>query len=423
MNDYGNVRVTEDSEDRIALDAAFKADAIRQFERLRKKGPVHPVTLSSGLPGWLVVSYAAAREALTHPALGNHPAPAIATLEAAGYVTHHDDVNGGHMLASDPPNHTRLRRLVAGAFTTKRVQELRQRIEEIANSLIDSWPSSGQVDLVSEFTAPLPVTVIAELIGVPEHHRNEFRKLTGDALAVGTPQSEPAFMQLRALLTGLIDEKSKNPEDDLTSALIAARDDDDSRLSDQELLSMLQLLLIAGHETTVNLMGNAIMALMCHPDQLEILRNEPVLIASAAEEFLRYDSPLELSTLRFAAEDLKIGGTLIEKGSIVVVALASANRDVPVPGSGVPGTLDVTRKASRHLAFGHGIHHCLGAPLARLEFGVAMEILLRRLQHLELAVPYDEIDWISKGIMRGALKIPVRYRKDPGGSTLLPKTH
>lgn len=360
MPEYGNVPVTEDSEDRTTLDARFKADAARQFERLRKRGPVHPVILSSGLPGWLVVTHAAAREALTHPALGNHPAPAIATLEAAGYVTHHDDVNGGHMLASDPPNHTRLRRLLAGAFTTKRVRELRQRIEGIANSLIDSWPPSGEVDLVSEYTAPLPITVIAELIGLPEHQRNGFRRLTGEALAVGTPQSEPAFMQLRVLLSGLIDEKSKNPGDDLTSALIAARDDDDGRLSDQELLSMLQLLLIAGHETTVNLMGNAIMALMCHPDQLAILRNEPDLIASATEKFLRYDTPVEFSTLRFAAEDLTIGGTLIEKGSIVVVALASANRDVPVPGSGAPGTLDVTRKTSRHLAFGHGIHHCLG---------------------------------------------------------------
>ncbi|MFJ5221180.1 cytochrome P450 [Streptomyces sp. NPDC088354] len=398
---------------RVLLDSAFKADSPSQFTQLRAQGPVHPVVFSSGLEGWLVVRHQQAREALTHPSLLKDPRPAAAALEAAGYVAHRADVGGGHMLDSDPPVHTRLRRLVAGAFTSRRMVQLQPRIEEIAYSLLDALPPSGEVDLVAGYTAPIPVTVIAELLGIPEEYRHSFRNWASDALAVGTPRSEPAFANLRQLLAELIGVKSSSPQDDLMSALIAVRDQDNGKLSHEELVSTMLNLLIAGHETTVNLLGNAILALLQHPHQLERLRAEPNLIATAVEEFLRYDSSVEISTLRFAAEDLEIGDTLITKGSIVAVALSSASRDMSVDGYGNPHRLDVTRPTARHLAFGHGIHHCLGAPLARIEATVALSALLARLQHLELAIPTDEIEWIPNGIMRGPLSIPVRYYSEP----------
>ncbi|MFS8199352.1 cytochrome P450 family protein [Streptomyces sp. CWNU-52B] len=396
---------------RVTLDAAFKTDAPHRYAGLRATGPVHPAVLNSGVEGWLVVGHDEARQALTHPALLKDPAPAAEALRAAGFVTHRADLGGGGMLHTDPPTHTRLRRLVAGAFTPRRTAELRPRIEQLANDLIDALPPAGETDLVASFTAPIPVTVIAELLGIPARHRPDFQEWTSDGLALGTPRSETGFRNLNRLMVELIELKRAVPEDDLTSALIAVRDEDDGRLSPQELISAMRLLLIAGHETTLNLLGNAVLALLRHPGQLELLRANPDLLPSAVEEFLRYDGSAEITTMRYAAADLDIGGTPIERGSVVVVALSSASRDAPLADGGDPEHLDVTRPAARHLAFGHGIHHCLGAPLARLEATVALGVLLSRCHRLELAVPYGEIAWIPHGMMRGALGIPVRYER------------
>lgn len=411
-DEYAAAQLAEHERHRVLLDAAFKADSPSEFGKLRAQGPVHPVTFSSGLKGWLVVSQAEAYDALTHPSLVKDPTPASSALQAAGYVAHRPDVGGGHMLESDPPVHTRLRRLVAGAFTPKRTGELRPRIERIVHDLLDALPPSGEADFVTAFTAPIPVTVIAELLGVPERHRGDLTSWANDALAaVGTPQSQSAFESIRRLLVDLIETKTNAPESDLMSALIAVRDDDNDKLSPDELVSTMMNLLIAGHETTVNLLGNAILALLEHPEQLDRLRAEPALIATAVEEFLRYDSSGEISTMRYAAENLEIGGTLIERGSIVAVALGSASRSMRVSGDSDPDQLDVTRPAVRHLAFGHGIHYCLGASLARLEMAIALEALLTRVYFMELAVSREEIAWISGGIMRGALAIPVRYKR------------
>ncbi|MFF1489577.1 cytochrome P450 [Streptomyces sp. NPDC058319] len=400
-----------EADGRVVLSPEFKADAPRNYERLRALGPIHPVRFAPGLDGWLVVGHDLARQALTHPALLKDATPAAETLEAAGFLFHRPQVGlGAQMLESDPPEHTRLRRLVSSAFTPRRTARLAPRVEQIANDLLDAFASSGETDLVEAFTAPLPVTVIAELLGVPEEHREDFRRWSSLALQVTDPGHRSALAGLHTLLRGLIEDKRRAPGDDLLSALVAVRDEDDGRLSEDELVGTAILLVIAGHETTVNLLGNALLALLRRPGQLALLRERPDLVPGAVEEFLRHDTSVERSSNRYAAEDLELGGVRIPRGGIVAVALGSAGHDIPLPDGGDPADLDVTRTGARHLSFGHGIHHCLGAPLARLETAVALRTLLARLPHLELAAPADSLAWIPSGMMRGVFSLPVRYR-------------
>ncbi|WP_063795999.1 cytochrome P450 family protein [Streptacidiphilus griseoplanus] len=407
----------------------FKADAHARYAELRKAGPVHRVRFPGGLEGWLVVGHDAAREALHHPALGKDTTPAAAALEAAGYLANRPGVGlGGNMLTADPPEHTRLRRLVAGAFTPRRSEALAPRIEQITAGLIDAIAPRGEADLVESFTAPLPMTVISELLGVPEEHRSDFR--TWSQQALGNPPSadrEAAAAALNRFLTGLLAAKRAEPGDDLLSALVAVRDEDDGRLSDTELLGTAVLLVVAGHETTVNLLGNAVLALLRHPGQARLLRERPELLPGAVEEFLRYDAPVELTPQRFAASDVRLGGQLIRRGDIVQIALTSVGRDADgagtAPGTPGPDELDVTRTGVRHLSFGHGIHYCLGAPLARLEAVIALGALLRRLPGLELAVPYEQLAWTPGGIMRGPTALPVRFAPADGeGVPAQPRT-
>ncbi|MFI5998467.1 cytochrome P450 [Streptomyces sp. NPDC051362] len=399
-------------DDQVVINPTFKANAPAQYARLRKMGPIHSAQFDLGLTGWLVVGHDLAKEALTHPALAKDSRLASEALTAAGYVLHDPAVGfGRQMLAVDPPDHTRLRRLVSAAFTPRRTALLAPRIEQIANDLIDAMPPAGELDLVESFNSPLPVTVIAELLGVPEDHRNDFRRWSSHALQLASPQHRTALAGLHELLGELIVRKRSTPEDDLLSALVAARDEDDGRLSEEELLGTAMLLVVAGHETTVNLLGNAFLALLLHPEQLHILRDEPELTAGAVEEFLRFDTSVEHATNRYAAEDLMLGGVSIPQGSVVVVALSSATHDTPQADGGAPTVLDVTRPNARHMSFGHGIHYCLGAPLARLEATIALRTLLSRLPELALAAPTDSLTWIGSGFMRGLLSLPVRYRK------------
>ncbi|MGV9935235.1 cytochrome P450 family protein [Streptomyces olivaceoviridis] len=394
----------------VLMDAAFKANAQAEYARLREAGPVHRALLPSGVEGWLVVGYEEAREALTHPALLKDPAPAAQALTAAGYVLNQPGVGlGGQMLEADPPEHTRLRRLVSAAFTPKRTAALAPRVERIAHELIDALPPSGETDLIDSFTAPLPVTVIAELLGIPLADRADFRAWSSKALEVGTDGHEEAVAALHRLLRRLIADKRREPADDLLSALVAARDQEDGRLSEEELVGTALLLVVAGHETTVNLLGNGLLALLRHPGQLRLLRERPDLLPGAVEELLRYDTSVELTTHRFAAEDLVLAGVPIPRGSVVVVSLVSASRDAPLPDGADPTVLDVARPAVRHLSFGHGIHHCLGAPLARLEIRIALRTVLDRFARLEPAVPLESLEWIPAGMMRGPVRLPVRY--------------
>ncbi|WP_329344811.1 cytochrome P450 (plasmid) [Streptomyces sp. NBC_00663] len=396
---------------RTVIDAAFKADAPARYAKLRELGPIHPAEFHLGLKGWVIVGYDLAREALTHPALLKDPTPAAEALAAAGYVLNKPSVGlGAQMMEADPPEHTRLRRLASAAFTPRRTAELAPRIEQIAHDLVDALPPTGETDLVEAFNAPLPGTVIAELLGIPEEHHQDFRRWSAQALRVASPEHRPALTGLHGLLADVLKQKRRRPQDDLLSALVAVRDEEDGRLTEAELVGTAMMLVVAGHESSVNLLGNAELALLQHPDQLRLLREHPELLPGAVEEFLRYDPSVERSTSRYAAEDLELAGVAIPRGSMVVVALGAAGRDAPQAENAHPAVLDVTRPAARHLAFGHGIHYCLGAPLARLEATIALRVLLARVPVLELAVPAAELEWIGSGIIRGVLALPVRYR-------------
>ncbi|PRY37352.1 cytochrome P450 family protein [Umezawaea tangerina] len=398
------------SEQVVTITAEFKADAPARYAELRELGPVHRSRFSTGLEGWLVVGHDAALDALVHPALVKNSAPSRDKLAAANYTNDRPGVGlGGNMLVSDPPDHTRLRKLVAGAFSPARTRALAPRVQRIADDLLDRLVPKGEADLVEAFTAPLPVAVISELLGVPEADRADFRRWSSLTLGAPSDPQREAALNLNRYLADLIAAKRRSPADDLLSALVAVRDEDDGRLSEVELVGTAVLLVVAGHETTVNLLGNAVVALLRDPAQADLLRGRPELVPGAVEEFLRYDSSVEHATPRFAAEDLVIAGTPVARGDVVMVALSSASRDMPVPDHGDPAELDVTRNGVRHLSFGHGIHYCLGAPLARLEAATALSTLLRRIPDLRAAAPLDELEWVPSGIMRGPLALPVRF--------------
>jgi cytochrome P450 len=310
------------------------------------------------------------------------------------------------MLAADPPDHTRLRRLVSGAFTARRIEELRPRIDEITDDLLDAMSGRERVDLIDAFAFPLPIQVICELLGVPAADRDSFRSWS-NIIVSGTASRDrlPGAMQAMAsYIRGLLADRRAHGGDDLLTALIDVRDHED-RLSEDELSSMVFLLLIAGHETTVNLIGNGTLLLLSRRERWEQLRAGPALLPSAIEEFLRYEGPVETATFRVAAEDLEIGGQAISAGDPVLVVLLSANRDddrFPAPDD-----LRLDRAQNPHLAFGHGIHYCLGAPLARLEAQVAFRKLLSRYPDLRLAVPEEELIWRPGVLLRGLEGLPV----------------
>jgi cytochrome P450 len=315
-----------------------------------------------------------------------------------------------HMLNKDGDDHRRLRRLVTKAFTPRMVEQLRPRIQEITDGLIDAVEARGEMNLVDEFAFPLPITVIAELLGVPAADRDSFRTWSNAIVepALG-PEEGARFFELMgelvAYLHALFEERRAAPGDDLISALLQAEDGGDT-LSEPELFSMVALLIVAGHETTVSLIGNAVLALLRHPDQLAELTRDPAGVAGAVEELIRYDGPVERALPRWAATDVELRGRTIRRGDSVIVVLGAADRD---PGR-FPGAdrLDVTKEPdTRHLGFGRGSHFCLGAPLARLEAEIALTTLIRRLPGLSLAVPADALAWRPVPLFRSLTALPV----------------
>jgi cytochrome P450 len=392
-----------------SVDAAFKAAAQSRYAGLRALAPIHRARVLNGIPCWLVVDYELARQALTHPALVKDDTPARDVLDV--YLPRRPGAGiGPNMLFVDPPDHARLRRLAAAAFTRPRVAALRPRVTEIAEELADGIAAAGETDLVQSYTSLLPVRVICELLGVRERERGQFREWTRTALGLPSAEQQQGFINLKEYLAELVAEKRRAPADDLLSALVAVRDEHDGRLSEKELVGTANLLVIAGHDTTVNLLGNAMIALFEHPEQARLLRQRPELIKGAIEEFLRFDTSVEYTTMRYAARDIELGGARITRGDIVVVSLTSANRSDPALAATERDTLDVSRPAARHLAFGHGIHRCLGAPLAQLEAEIGIGTLLRRFPGLRPTIPTAELSWIPVGMMRGPLSLPVSIR-------------
>ncbi|MEU0185187.1 cytochrome P450 [Streptomyces sp. NPDC006207] len=391
-------------------DPAFVADPFPLYQELRQEGPVRRAVIQGELEAWLVTRYEDGLAALTDPRLSSDVRDAADPRLMARLPTTERESMIRTMLRADPPDHTRLRRLVSKAFTARRVAELEPRVQAVTDELLDAIVPAGRADLVEDFALPLPVTVISELLGVPVSDRYDFQRWTDDMVLQGPQPPDPAkieaaWKQMHGYLTALLDAKRAHPGDDLLSALIATHDDE-QRLDRHELIAMAFLLLVAGYITTVNLIGNGIAALLTHPDQLRMLREDPGLLPGAIEEFLRYDGPVNPGIARFAREDLTIAGVAIPRGATVVVASAIADRDPARFGD--PDRLDITREDNAHLAFGHGIHYCLGAPLARLEGRIAIGTALRRLPGLALAVPPGELRWRPR-VLRGPSRLPVTF--------------
>ncbi|MES9522981.1 cytochrome P450 family protein [Streptomyces capoamus] len=391
-------------------DPGFVADPFPLYRRLREDGPVRRAVIAGGLDAWLVTRYEDGLAALSDPRLSSDVRDATDPRLAGQLPAFERESLMSSMLRSDPPDHTRLRRLVSKAFTARRVAMLRPRIQEITDRLLDAVVPAGRAELVADFALPLPVTVISELLGVPVDDRHDFQRWTDAMLVRGERMPDPAvvneaWQRMRAYLTAHLGAKRARPGDDLLSALISAHDEE-QRLSHDELIAMTFLLLVAGYITTVNLIGSGITALLTHPDQLALLRDRPELLPDAIEEFLRYDGPVSPGIARFAREDVEIAGVTVPRGATVLIASAIADRDpARFPD---PDRLDITRRDNGHLAFGHGIHYCLGAPLARLEGQIAIGTALRRLPDLALAVPPAELTWRPGGL-RGPARLPVTF--------------
>ncbi|NDJ59545.1 MAG: cytochrome P450, partial [Chloroflexi bacterium] len=318
------------------------------------------------------------------------------------------------MALADEPDHTRLRSLVHKAFTPSRVQQLAGDIERIANELLDAAASKREIDFMADYALPLPLTVIADMMGVPQPDRTKFRRWMSNTIADISPNDRlkliPKMLNalgLNGLLKRLVEDRRRNPRDDLTTALVQAEEAGD-RLSEDELIAMLFLILFAGHETTVNLIGSGTLALLQHPDQFAQLKANPDLMDSAIEELLRYTNPVQHIAYRYALEAVTLGDIEIPQYGTALVGIGAANRDETVFEN--PEVLNITRHPNPHVAFGFGIHYCLGAPLARLEAKIAFSTLFERFPNLQLAAPADQLQWRGAPSLRGLVSLPVRLQ-------------
>lgn len=391
------------------------ADPYPFYAELRREDPVHWSPL---LQLWLVTRYDDVLAVLRdHQRFSSERTratnPFVRQLEAVRQASGPLG-RAPTMLSLDPPAHTRMRNLVNKAFTPRMVERVRPHIQEIADQLLDGLEEPHRIDIVRDLAVPLPVIVIAETLGVPPADRERFKAWSSDvANTLGGPlqaedllrRAQQSSLELADYFRGQIELRRSEPRDDLLSALIAAEEQGDL-LSEDEMLATCILLLIAGNETTTNLIGTGMLALLRHPDQLRLLQEEPSLMPAAVEEMLRYDPPAQL-TSRVATEPVILRGKKIEPGQIVLPVLAAANRDPEQFPD--PDRFDIRRRGARHLSFGYGIHYCLGAPLALAEAEVAFATLLRRFPHLE--GEFDAPQWGSSFILRGLQSLPVRLRQ------------
>jgi cytochrome P450 len=377
-------------------------ESLPALERLRAGQPVTPIEMHHGTTGWLVTGYDDVRRLLADPRLVKDGRMTPTGVAVAAYEPDYEATDR-HMLTTDPPDHTRLRRLVTGAFTARRVERLRADVVRVTDQLLDTLGAPGEHDFVAEFALPLPFQVICDLLGVPEVDRTEFRRWTGMLTAVNVRRRDalPARAELLAYTRDLIDLKRARPADDLLSALVMAGDEGD-RLTRDELTSTVILLMVAGHDTTVNMLSSGAFRLLADRAQWDKLVADPALVPGAVEEMVRYDSPVQSATHRRASVELEVGGVTIPAGATVILSILSANHDAPFADG-----FDVGNDARGHVAFGHGIHYCLGAPLARLEGQVAFERLLARLPGLRLADGYEP-RWSPSTLMRGLAELRVQ---------------
>lgn len=391
----------------------YKSNPYPLYERMRETGPVHRVRFPSGVHAWLVTGYDAAHSALGDDRLGkNHDRGNDGWRARASIMPEpqHSQLQV-HLLHQDPPHHTRMRRFVTDAFTPRRVEQLRPRFQELADVLVDALPETGPADLVSGFAARYPFQVLAEVIGLPPELAARFDCDWGKVVQPvgpadpGRPLYEARLHGLQNYIAEVVAHKREHGEDDLLSRLVVARDR--RELSQEELDSMIFQLLVAGQEPVTNQITTALIALFRHPAELARLRDTPELMPRAVDELLRYDSAFELTTWRFFDQDSDLHGTEVPAGDSVIISLCAANRDPRrFPD---PDTLDLDRSPNPHLAFGHGIHFCPGAALARAELQIALGTLLARLPGAHLAIEDGDIEWIPAVLGRGTNHLPVGY--------------
>jgi cytochrome P450 len=407
----------------------FATDPYPAYAWLREHAPVHRTTLPSGVEAWLVTRYADAREALADPRLSKNPVHHAESPGARGKTGIPGERSADlmtHLLNIDPPDHTRLRRLVSKAFTPRRVALFGPRVQQLTDRFVDGFAARGEADLIHEFAFPLPIYAICDLLGVPAEDQDDFRDWAGMMIRHGGgPRGGVArsVKRMRAYLVELIHRKraelaaspagdaDDGAPDDLISGLIRASDHGE-HLTENEAAAMAFILLFAGFETTVNLIGNGMHTLLTHPGpraelQASLARGESALLETAVEELLRHDGPVELATWRYATTQLAIGGQPITAGDPVLVVLAAADRD-PARFT-APDAVNLARADNPHLGYGHGIHYCLGAPLARLEARTALATLLTRLPDLRLAADPADLRWRGGLIMRGLRTLPVAF--------------
>jgi len=401
--------VTEINEINEIVDVFQDANSLHDaLTPLRAAGPVHRVRLPNGVPVWLVTGYAEAREALSDLRLSSHNKGDAMYRSALSPRVQAAMRNS--MLRTDPPDHTRLRKLLASVFVPRRIEALRPRVQEITGDLLDRLAAGGAVsDLIAQLAGPLPIQVICELFGVPAEDWDSYREwadafISGLGAAVFPVREVTDFVEH---LYGLVAQRRAEPDDGLLSALVATSDQTD-RLSEDEVVSTVFMIIIAGHETTTNLLGNGIYLLLRDPDRADRIRAHPEELKPAIEEFLRLESPVAGAPARTATEPLNLFGAEVAAGDMVIISLLAANRDSSVfPES---SELRMDRDPNPHLAFGHGIHFCIGAPLARLEAQVAIGQFLARFPQASLAVAPDALQWRPGIVGRGLTSLPVSLR-------------
>ena len=395
-------------------DPEIKANPYPLYARLRDEAPVARVRLW-GVPGWMLTRYdhvvAALKDA--RMACDRRNAPTEHRPLREKVLNRLTGALNRSMLTSDEPDHARLRGLVHQAFTSRRVEQMRARIEALANELLDKVAGQGKMDIIRDLALPLPSTIIAEMLGVPAADHELFHRWSDAMLSLSSMKASaiagvvPTVFAFRRYIRRQVRLRRRNPGDDLISGLLGAEEAGE-RLSEEEVMGMIFLLLIAGHETTVNLIGNGTLTLMEHPTEMDRLRERPELMPSAVEELLRYESPLELTNVRWTRCPVTIENVSIPAGEPVLMNLVSANRD-PRQFERAD-VLDLGRDPNRHLAFGAGGHYCLGAFLARLEAQVVFTVLLRRFPELHLALPRQQLRWRESLVLRGLQSLPVAWR-------------
>ncbi|MEO8609871.1 MAG: cytochrome P450 [Chloroflexota bacterium] len=392
--------------------AAFKANPFPFYAQLRDEAPVYRTTINKK-PLWLITRYQDVASALKDERFVKNHDHTLPPDQAPkpDWLPNFFHIMDNHMLDMDVPDHTRLRGFVHKAFTPSRVEQMRLRVQQLADELLDTAAQAKHFDLIEGYALPIPVTIISEVLGVPVQDRAKFHQWTkGLMSSLDQPMQLlvkiPTFIGFLNYIRKLCQMRQNDPQDDLIS-LMAQTNEHGERMTNDELQGMVVLLLIAGHETTVNLIASGTLALLENPDQFDLLHQNPTLIKSATEELLRYYPPIETATERYAREDVTIEGVTIPRGEQVMAVIASANRDAAQFEN--PDTLDLTRENNKHLSFGQGIHYCVGAPLARLEGHIALNTLVARMPTLRLDVPAEALRWRSGLTFRGLETLPVTF--------------